>query len=186
MEERLEELYRKLARHAASMIPVEWEEFHYLGEVEPGKRSYSSVLYFRDAKSGEFEQSNQIPKRCQVPESDYLARRMDLNSILLEICQCFADNEQKLWEQLSLSVDRSGKLNLHYDVMGPSDGGQLAREAVWACKTFGQIPEEGTASKRYLDAYRMGGTKTVIVYIPITMAILKSWWTPSPRATRSL
>ena len=166
MEETLAELYRKLARHAASMIPAEWEVFHYLGEVEPGKQSWSSVFYFLDAKSGKFVQSNEIPRLYPVPKDRYMAQWVQLNNILLEIYQCFADNGQKPWEQMTLSVERSGKFNLqyHYDVMGPSDGGQRAREALWARKTFGLIPKDGAAAGRFLDEYERTEMKTAIVY----------------------
>ena len=42
LEERLSPLYPKLVRQAVSMTPVEWDMLYYLGEVEPGKASYSS------------------------------------------------------------------------------------------------------------------------------------------------
>jgi len=44
MEEKLDELYNKLANKIVSIIPTEWDEFHYLGEVEENKKSYSLVL----------------------------------------------------------------------------------------------------------------------------------------------
>ena len=59
MEQQLASLYSKLAKHIVAMIPVKWDAVHYLGEVEKGKQSYSSVFYFRDISSGEFVKSNQ-------------------------------------------------------------------------------------------------------------------------------
>lgn len=47
MEEELDELYNKLANKIISIIPTEWDEFHYLGEVEENKKSYSSVFYYK-------------------------------------------------------------------------------------------------------------------------------------------
>ena len=59
MEQQLASLYSKLAKHIVAMIPVKWDAVHYLGEVEKGKQSYSSVFYFRDILSWEFVKSNQ-------------------------------------------------------------------------------------------------------------------------------
>lgn len=156
MEQQLAALYHKLAKQIAAMIPVKWDEFHYLGEIEKGKHSYSSVFYFRDESSGKFIQSNDIPKLYQMPKSTYMVQWSDLNDILLEIYHCFANHGQSLWEQMSFSVNQSGKfkVNYRYDVIHKSDGGHIARELIWAYKMFGYMPEEGTALRGILDRYR--------------------------------
>lgn len=153
MEEQLAALYPKLAKKIAAMIPVRWDVFHYLGEVEQDRRSYSSVFYFKDAAQGKFIQSNEIPKLYQVPKSAYLTRWMQLNDILLEAYDCFVENGKKPWEQMSLTVDSTGKfqLNYRYDVMHPKDGGQLVRELLWTRDTFGYVPDAG--SQAVLDRY---------------------------------
>ena len=155
MEQQLAALYNKLAKHIVAMIPVKWDTFHYLGEVEKGKQSYSSVFYFRDISSGEFVKSNNMPKIYQIPKSSYMVQWSQLNNILLEIYNCFAENGQAPWEQLSFSVEQSGKfkVNYLYDVMNEKDGGQLVRELIWARDTFGYAPKEGTPAKEVLDRY---------------------------------
>lgn len=155
MEQQLAALYNKLAKHIVSMIPVKWDVFHYLGEVEKGKQSNSSVFYFRDISSGEFVKSNNIPKIYQIPKNSYMVQWLQLNNILLEIYDCFSENGQAPWEQLSLSVEQSGKFNVNYlyDVMNEKDGGQLVRELIWARDTFGYVPKEGTPAQKVLDRY---------------------------------
>lgn len=152
MEQQLTALYSKLARQIVAMIPARWDIVHYLGEVEKEKASWSSVFYFRDAATGEFVQSHSISKRYQVPKSAYMDRWMGLNKVLLEIYDCFAENGQPPWEQLSFSLEPSGKFkaNCLYDVMNGEDG-PMKREVVWAYKTFGLIPGEGTAARKCLD-----------------------------------
>ena len=149
MEQQLAALYNKLAKHIVAMIPVKWDTFHYLGEVEKGKQSHSSVFYFRDISTGEFVKSNNMPKIYQIPKSSYMVQWSQLNNILLEIYDCFAENGQAPWEQLSFSVEPSGKfkVNYLYDVMNEKDGGQLVRELIWARDTFGYAPKEGTPAK---------------------------------------
>lgn len=151
MEQQLAALYSKLARQMVAMIPAEWDIVHYLGEIEKGKASYSSVFYFRDKATGEFIQSHSIKKRYQVPKNVYMGQWMGLNKILLEIYDCFADHGQPLWEQLSLSLESSGKfkVNYLYDVIG--DNEPMTREIVWAYKTFGLMPPEGTYARKVLD-----------------------------------
>ena len=155
MQRRVNLWYSKLAKHIVAMIPVKWDAVHYLGEVEKGKQSYSSVFYFRDISSGEFVKSNNMPKIYQIPKSSYMVQWSQLNNILLEIYDCFAENGQAPWEQLSFSVEPSGKfkVNYLYDVMNEKDGGQLVRELIWARDTFGYAPKEGAPAKEVLDRY---------------------------------
>lgn len=155
IEQQLAALYNKLAKHIVAMIPVKWSEFHYLGEIEKGKQSYSSVFYFKDASSGEFVKSNNMPKIYQIPQNSYMIQWTQLNNILLEIYDCFADNGQAPWEQMSFSVDQSEKfkVNYLYDVMNDQDGGQVVRELIWARDTFGYVPKEGTPARKILDRY---------------------------------
>ena len=155
VEQQLAELYNKLAKHIVAMIPVKWDAVYYLGEVEKGKQSYSSVFYFRDISSGEFVKSNSMPKIYQIPKSSYMVQWSQLNNILLEIYDCFVENGQAPWEQLSFSVEPSGKFkaNYLYDVMNEKDGGQLVRELIWTRDTFGYTPKEGTPEKEVLDRY---------------------------------
>ena len=49
MEVELDKLYYKLVNKIVSIIPTEWDEFYYLGEVEENKKSYSSVFYYKDS-----------------------------------------------------------------------------------------------------------------------------------------
>lgn len=158
-EPKLAELYNKLANQLIEMIPEKWEAVHYLGEVGKGKSSSSSVFYFRPSGRGEYIKSNQIPQVYPVPKSVYMKQWVQLNHILLEIYDCFAANEQALWEQISFSLDKTGKFHVDflYDVMHDTDGGQLIRELMWAKNTFGYEPKEGSVQKKVLDNYRSQG-----------------------------
>lgn len=155
MENILAGLYSKLANHIVSMIPGDWESVYYLGEVEKARSSWSSVFYFKDPNRGEYVDSNSIPQIYQVPDSIYMNLWLQLNNILLEVYDCFAANEQPLWEQMSFSLDKTGKFHVDffYDVMNNKDGGQLIRELMWAHNTFGYEPAEGSPEKKAIDNY---------------------------------
>ena len=155
IEAALKDLYNRLAQQILRMIPGKWEAVYYLGEVEKGRSSWSSVFYFKDPDRGEFVDSNTIPKVYQVPKSVYMEQWIQLNKLLLEVYDHFAAKEQPLWEQMSFSFDRTGtfRVEFHYDVMHDKDGGQLGRELVWAHRTFGYEPEEGSSGRKLLDRY---------------------------------
>lgn len=155
MEKQLAEVYNKLASKIVSMIPVEWKKFYYLGEVENDKLSWSSVFYFEDAGDGEVVKSHSIPEKYKVSDEIYEELLNEVNELLLELYECFQNNEQALWNQVSLSVDNTGNFDINYiyDVINEDDGGQVKREIVWAYETFGFMPKDGSYTRKILDKY---------------------------------
>lgn len=155
MEKKLAALYNDLANQIADMIPVEWDDVYYLGEVAKGRRSWSSVFYFTDVKTGRKIDSGSIFTVYDVPKDIFVDLLIELNNILLKIYNSFLEEGQKPWEQLNLFFNRNGKFEIEfkYDVMKENDGGQFVREIIWAYDTFGYIPAEGTYAKSCLDRY---------------------------------
>lgn len=159
LEEQLPPLYSRLARQAAAMTPAAWDMLYYLGEVEPGEASYSSVFYIRESEGGRIVRSSNFPRVYGISKEAYLEQWKTLNGILLEIYHCFLDNEHKPWEQLSMTLERSGKFNAHfnYDGVHAASDGQPSREVLWAYQTFGYQPEEGSWMRELLDKQLQGG-----------------------------
>ncbi|MFC5470429.1 immunity protein YezG family protein [Cohnella suwonensis] len=155
MENQLAGLYQEIAQKINSMIPTSWDEFYYLGEVEEGKSSWSSTFYFVESNTNTIVDGNDIPTKYNVSQQIYDELLSELSGLLLILYKCFEDNEQTLWEQVSLTVSSSGKFNVDflYEVINENDGGQLQREIVWAYETFGFVPTEGSYSRRVLDKY---------------------------------
>lgn len=155
MEEKLGELYNEIANSIISAIPVEWEDIYYLGEVEKNKKSWSSVFFFKDINKQQYVKSHDIPQIYGVSESEYRDIMNNINSILLRLYDCFIENSQCVWEQLSLSIKNTGEFNIDYmyDKLKNSKMGQVGREVVWAYETFGRIPKEGTYMRKILEEY---------------------------------
>ncbi|MDR0489856.1 MAG: antitoxin YezG family protein [Oscillospiraceae bacterium] len=155
IEDQLAELYPQLADKFIAMIPTQWSQLYYLGEVEKGKLSWSSVFYFTDANSGKIMRSHEIPASYNVSWRVYRELLSELDDILLTMYDCFAEYEQALWEQISLSLSRAGKLNIDfkYDAMNENAGSQVRREIVWAYETFGYAPEGNDYFMKILDEY---------------------------------
>lgn len=115
---------------------MEWEVFHYLGEVESNKNSWSSVFFVKG-----IHEENYIKCFDLSSFNDHCSNEMD--SVLLRIYDCFVQNNLKIWEQMYLSVHNTGdfKVNFNYDVMAKSEYGQVEREIIWAYETLGAKPE---------------------------------------------
>ncbi|WP_420323218.1 immunity protein YezG family protein [Lacrimispora amygdalina] len=99
--------------------------------------------------------SHSIPERYVVSEEIYEDLLSEVNELLLELYECFQKNRQELWHQVSLSLDNTGKFNIDYlyDIINEDDGGQVKRELIWAYKTFGFMPKEGSYSQKIIDEY---------------------------------
>lgn len=154
MENKLSKLYLELGEKLVSMIPTEWNEIHYLGEVEKDKASWSSIFYFKDSNKSDFVRSHDIPKKYKVSEEIYAQLLKEVDEVMFKIYDCFAENEQELWDQISMSIDNSGKFNINYFYNNIKTGtSQLSREVVWAYETFGFMPCKGSYSRNVLDKY---------------------------------
>lgn len=155
MEKQLAELYNELATKLVSMIPEGWEKIYYLGEVEANKLSWSSVFYFVNDKEKEVVKCHEIPEKYSVSEEIYSQLLEEINKILTKIYDCFIENGQEAWEQLSFSINNEGDFNIDYlyGKMKHSELGQMEREIIWAFETFGYKPKEGSYTRKILEKY---------------------------------
>lgn len=154
MERKLAKLYNKLANKIISMIPGDWEDVHFLGEIVE-EWNYSSVFYFRETKDGEYIQGHEIPEKYGVSEEIYEKLSEEAEGIFLKIHDCFVKSGQEIWEQFSMSFDSTGefKIDFLYDTISSTDYGQAEREIIWAYETFGLMPEEGSFFWKELNEY---------------------------------
>ena len=155
MEKQLAKLYKQLAEMLNSIIPTQWSRVYYLGEVVKEKAAWSSTFYYLDSKSGQIERAHDEIRRVYgISRLEYLEQVNELNSVLLEMYECFAEHSQELWEQISFSLSSTGefKVDFKYDVINEKTD-SMTREAVWAYETFGRVPKEGSYSRELLEEY---------------------------------
>ena len=150
----LSRIYQDLANVLAATIPCQWSNIYYLGEIENGKKSWSSAFYFAD-KDGRIIDGTEIPLIYNVSKEIFSNQLQKMNELLLAIYECFERTGQQLWEQVNFSIDSAGKLHVdfRYDIMNDDDGGQVLREIIWAYETFKYKPKEGTYSRKLLDKW---------------------------------
>ncbi len=126
------------------MLPEQWNKIYYLGEVGNNKSSWSSVFYFESIEDNEIVKSHNIQEKYDVSEEIYENLLNEVNKLLLELYECFQKYGQELWNQVSLTLDNTGKFNINYlyNIINDDDGGQVKRELVWAYKTFEYMPKK--------------------------------------------
>jgi len=149
MENQLQALYGKLANHISSMIPIDWTEVYFLGDMGRGEM-ITAIFFFKGLGDEEFVRSPDIPERYNVSKDIYNELRYDVYSMLQEMQQCFKDDEQELWDQITLKLNSDGKfkVDFHYGVItDDEDDSPLKRELIWAYETFGDIPEDSYLRK---------------------------------------
>jgi len=145
MESKLQALYKKLASHISGIIPTEWVEWSFLGDMGREGKMITAIFFFKEKESGEFIRSLSIPERYNVSRDAFNRSHSNIYPILLELFQCFKDNKQELWEQIILKLSSDGKLKVdyNYDVITDDiEDDHLRRELVWSFDSFGDIPND--------------------------------------------
>lgn len=153
MENKLAKLYNELANTIISMIPTEFEEVYFMGEVEPRK---STVLfYFKNKNNNKFIQSYLIPQIYNVSEEIYEELEQKLYEITNKINYIFIEHEQEPWSVLDLYFNNQGKFNIDfsYDEIDDEKCNHATRCIVWAYKRIGITYKEGSYSYEILEEY---------------------------------
>ena len=135
--------YNEIAQHIANTIPVEWKRVYFLGEVEPGKKSYSSTFYFEDL-NGDIVKCFAIPKKYNVSQEIFDQLMEELRELLLLSYDSFSAEYETPWEQMMISFALNEKIiiDYKYDVYGIAGRSQLHRELLWTYEAFDYIPDD--------------------------------------------
>lgn len=109
----LNKLYKDIAQQVNEMIPTEWENFYFNGEVKEGEGG----LFFFFTPKGEKEHvfSHHIPKLYSVDKRGYNKELHKLFQLTVELQKVFTDNDQEAWFSVTLLLNDTGKLNVHFD-----------------------------------------------------------------------
>jgi len=126
-ENELNKLYRKIAEKINDMIPVEWEEFYFNGEVKDGEGGVYFFYTTLDEKQ-EYKYSHYIPRMYNVDRKIYNQFLHELFDLTVQLQQVFIDNQQEAWFSITMIVNGEGKLTVRFSYVnwndsefGPSD-----------------------------------------------------------------
>ncbi|MDV2884712.1 DUF600 family protein [Alkalihalophilus pseudofirmus] len=119
-------MYKEIAQQINDMIPTEWSEIYFNGEVKEGE---GGVFFF--FKTNEKEQhifSHYIPKLYNIDKRAYNQEIHKLFQLTVKLQGIFINNDQDPWFSVTLLLNDTGKLKVHFDYtnwtesdFGPSD-----------------------------------------------------------------
>ena len=122
----LNKLYNEIAQQVNDMIPIDWVNFYFNGEV----REEEGGVFFFFTPKGEDQHvfSHYIPKFYSVDKRVYNKDLQKLFKLTVELQKVFTDNNQEPWFSVTLIVNDTGKLNVLFDYtnwleseFGPTD-----------------------------------------------------------------
>ncbi|WP_163527345.1 immunity protein YezG family protein [Halobacillus ihumii] len=110
----LNKLYETIAQQINDMIPIEWSNFSFSGEV---KDEEGGVFFFFTPKDdqGQSVFSHYIPKLYAVDKRGYNKDLHELFELTVKLQKVFIENDQEPWFSVTLLVDDTGNLNVHFD-----------------------------------------------------------------------
>ncbi|OMH87523.1 hypothetical protein A4R31_13770, partial [Staphylococcus argenteus] len=140
-EEKLSEIYNKIANEISSMIPVEWEKVYTMAYIDDG----GGEVFFNYTKPGsdELNYYSDIPKDCNVSKDIFKNSWFKVYRMFDELRETFKEEDLEPWTSCEFDFTRDGKLNVSFDYIDwvRLGFGPLAKENYYTYKKFGVLPE---------------------------------------------
>lgn len=150
MEERLNEIYVKIAETINETIPEEWDKVYVYGEIlEDVQRAYFN---YYPTGSNESVYSHSIPQLFEISQDEYKKLWYELVKNLSELWQVFKNNGQEPWTNLTFILESTGKFKIDYDYTDLSEASPSKRHLIWDYKYLGIMPEDED-DKQIIEEY---------------------------------
>ncbi|QDZ03920.1 TIGR01741 family protein [Staphylococcus argenteus] len=140
-EEKLSEIYNKIANEISSMIPVEWEKVYTMAYIDDG----GGEVFFNYTKPGsdDLNYYTDIPKEYNISVQVFDDLWMDLYDLFDELRETFKKEGLEPWTSCEFDFTKEGELKVSFDYIdwiklgfGPS-----GKENYYMYKKFGVLPE---------------------------------------------
>lgn len=157
MENRLNDLYRQIAETVNEMIPENWVKFHFYAQVtEDGGGAF--FFYLPAANPERYEYSVEIPYKYEVDEKAFKTYKRRMFSLAEEMREVFLHNDHEPWYSFTMSLERTGKLRVHFDYTDwfNTDYSYSDQVVIWKHKYLSEMPEDSrlrTLIEKYLEEY---------------------------------
>ena len=141
-ESELNKLYHNIAQQVSDMIPIDWDEFYFNGEV---KNQEGGVFFFFKPKGQEQHiYSHYIPRLYNIDKRTYNKELHKLFELSVELQKVFIANDQEPWFSVTFLVNSSGKLYVYFDYTDwhDSEFGPSARIKYFEYKYLNKNKEE--------------------------------------------
>ncbi|HDT6987818.1 TPA: TIGR01741 family protein [Staphylococcus aureus] len=146
-EEKLSEIYNKIANEISGMIPVEWEKVYTIAYVND--RGGEVVFNYTKPGSDELNYYTYIPREYNVSEKVFYDLWTDLYRLFKKLRDLFKEDLEP-WTSCEFDFTSEGKLNVSFDYIDwvNSEFGPMGREDYYMYKKFGIWPEKEYAINR--------------------------------------
>ncbi|HCX2076172.1 TPA: TIGR01741 family protein [Staphylococcus aureus] len=139
-EEKLSEIYDKIANEISGMIPVEWEQVFTIAYVDD--EGGEVVFNYTKPNSDDLNYYTYIPREYNISEKVFYDLWTDLYILFKKLRNAFKEDLEP-WTSCEFDFTRDGKLNVSFDyidwvILG---FGPLAKENYYMYKKFGVMPE---------------------------------------------
>ncbi|HHW9636808.1 TPA: TIGR01741 family protein [Staphylococcus aureus] len=146
-EEKLSEMYNKIANEISGMIPVEWEKVYTIAYVDD--QGGEVVFNYTKPGSDELNYYTYIPREYNVSEKVFYDLWTDLYRLFKKLRDLFKEDLEP-WTSCEFDITSEGKLNVSFDYIDwvNSEFGPMGREDYYMYKKFGIWPEKEYAINR--------------------------------------
>ena len=150
---RTRELYQEIANTITDMIPDEWTNIYFYGEVL--NDSTTAFFYYKQAKTGALLYCHYIPEVYKVSKDAYDKILSDLYAMLRELRNEYKNNDKAVWTNFTLTMDNDGNFNVkyNYDDVLNTDLLISERHAFWEYEVLGRIPVEDKVREKLKAFY---------------------------------
>ncbi|MGW7760798.1 immunity protein YezG family protein [Bacillus velezensis] len=150
--EKMGELYQKIAEHLNEMIPFQWKKIVLYAEILDD--SADIYFYFTTPTNGDYLYSHYIPEQFNVSEEIYDQLLIELQELFEELKEEFKLGNQDIWTNLTLKLENTGKFSIDYnddDVLS-SQLDDLQRRDVWKYQNLGILPAD-EEDRKFIEEY---------------------------------
>lgn len=136
------------------MIPEQWEKFWFYAQVsETGGGTY--FYYNTPDEPKNYKYSLEVPFIFTIDEDDFTEKKRKLFDLSEKLRDVFKENDQELWYSFTLSLEKTGKLNISFDYTDwfSTDYSFSDQQIIWKHKYLGEEPSD-TSLKGIIEKYK--------------------------------
>jgi len=149
-EEKLNEIYSKIANTLNDVIPEDWDKVLMYGEISEGAEEV--FFYYYPAGQDKPVYSHNIPEIFDISEDEYDELLLQLIDNITELQNELKNNGQEPWTNLTFILESNGKFKFEYDYTDLLEVDDIAHHAVWEYKYLGIIPEN-EYRRKFVEEY---------------------------------
>lgn len=149
-ENKLEDIYQRIAQTVVDTIPEEWIKVYIYAEVSEDVINVF-FYYYPDSGSSPIHSHN-IPMIFDIAEEDYETLWEQILENFEEMWSEFKNQDQESWTNLTMIFNSEGDFKVDYDYEDLSDADDYERRIIWKYKYLDLIPKEDD-DKEFLGNY---------------------------------